>query len=91
MTYALIEIADPATTVLGLKSVNNDVQRACLTALDQMGHGELAREGVLSALTSKDARLKETAWWIAARHADWAPQLAGNLLERLQSVEVGSR
>ena len=85
LTYALIEIADPESTALGLKSENKDVRRACLTALDQMGHGALAREGVLGALASKDARLKETAWWIAARHSDWAPQLAGNLRERLQS------
>src|SRR5205085_9386600 len=43
----------------------------------------LARSETLKALGATDARLKETAWWIAGRHPDWGPRLSGFLRERL--------
>jgi putative heme-binding domain-containing protein len=83
LTYALLETADVKGTMAGLQSASPLVRRAVLAALDQMEGGGLQPETVTRAFASTDARLKETAWWIAGRHADWAPAVTGFLRERL--------
>ncbi|HEV8060562.1 MAG TPA: PVC-type heme-binding CxxCH protein [Gemmataceae bacterium] len=79
--FALIEIGDRAQVEPGLKSDNARIRQAAIVALDQMGAGPL--DAVMAELTSKDARLKETAWWIAIRHPEWGTALTGILKERL--------
>jgi putative membrane-bound dehydrogenase-like protein len=83
LTYALIEIADPKETALGLQSPSALTRRAALTALDQMGGGPLEAATVAAELTAADERLRETAWWIAGRHPEWGGALAGFLRDRL--------
>jgi putative membrane-bound dehydrogenase-like protein len=83
LTFALIEIADPEGTAAGLQSGNLRTRRAALTALDQMGGNHLAAREVADELASPDARMKETAWWIAGRHPDWAGVLTPFLRDRL--------
>jgi putative membrane-bound dehydrogenase-like protein len=85
LTYALIEIGDRDSTAAGLKSQNVRTRRAALTALDQMADGGLKAETVAAELASKNAQLKETAWWIAGRHPDWGGAVAGFLRDRLAS------
>src|SRR5207249_3505570 len=63
-------------------------RRAARAALDQMGHGKLQAEAVTKELASADAKLKETAWWIAGRHPEWAAALSGFLRERLAVKEM---
>ena len=58
-----------------------ELLNGAIIALDQMGHGPL--DAVMAELASKDARLKETAWWIAIRHPEWGTALTGILKERL--------
>ena len=79
--FAMIEIGDRASVEPGLKSENPRIRQAAMVALDQMGAGP--REAVLVELASKDARLKETAWWIAIRHPEWGAALTGILKDRL--------
>ncbi|HTK75279.1 MAG TPA: PVC-type heme-binding CxxCH protein [Gemmataceae bacterium] len=83
LTYALIEIADRETTAAGLTSPNPRVRRAALAALDQMPGGKLDVAAVTKELAAADPALKETAWWIAGRHPEWAGELTGVLRERL--------
>ncbi len=83
LTYALIEIGDAQGTAEGLKSDNPNTRRAALTALDQMDKGGLKVEAVTKELGSPDAKLRETAWWVAGHHPEWASDLAGFLRERL--------
>jgi putative membrane-bound dehydrogenase-like protein len=83
LTYALIEIGDTEALAAGLKSSNMPTRRAALTALDQIGGGRLPVETVAAELTSADARMKETAWWIAGRHPEWGGALADFLRQRL--------
>jgi putative heme-binding domain-containing protein len=45
---------------------------------------------VMAELTSKDARLKETAWWIAIRHPEWGTALTGILKDRLSGSLTAS-
>jgi putative membrane-bound dehydrogenase-like protein len=90
LTYALIEIADREGTVAGLTSANLRTRRAALTALDQMGGGGLAVGPVAAELASADAAMKETAWWIASRHPEWAGALAGFLRDRLAAKNLAA-
>jgi HEAT repeat protein len=61
ITYALIELSDPAATAVGLASENRATRRAALIALDQMEGGRLIAEQVTPLLTSSDPVLRETA------------------------------
>ena len=54
-------------------------------ALDQMDGGGLKPEAVAPLLAAPDPALRETATWIAGRHAEWGDALAGPLRERLAS------
>ncbi|HWY87184.1 MAG TPA: PVC-type heme-binding CxxCH protein [Gemmataceae bacterium] len=90
LTYALIEIADQRNTAAGLESANPNTRRAALTALDQMEDGKLSSQAVTRELGAPDARLKEAAWWIAGRHAEWGPQLSGFLRDRLAAAKASA-
>jgi putative heme-binding domain-containing protein len=81
LTYALIEINDGKLPAV--RPANANAARALLTALDQTGPGELTAKRVATELTATDARLRETAWWIAGRHPEWGEELAGFFRERL--------
>jgi putative membrane-bound dehydrogenase-like protein len=90
LTYALIEIADPEGTAVGLKEGNDRTRRAALIALDLMEGGGLKAETVAKELTSGELGMKETAWWIAGRHPEWAGALAGFLRDRLAAKELSA-
>jgi putative heme-binding domain-containing protein len=79
--YALIELGNRDAVAPGLKSPNPRVRQAAIVALDMMGASPL--DAVLDELNSKDARLREVAWWIAIRHPDWGNSLASVLNDRL--------
>lgn len=91
LTYALIEIDAPAATARGLASPQPAIRRAALTALDQMAHGGRQSGRVVRELTAADPALRETAWWIASRHPEWAdalrPALRGRLTAGLPESE----
>jgi putative membrane-bound dehydrogenase-like protein len=88
LIYALIEIGDPEATAIGLKNDKNAVRRAALIALDQMSNGGLKAGQVATDLPSTDAQLKEAAWWIAGRHPEWGPAVAGFLRDRLAAKQI---
>ena len=83
LTFALIEIGDPAAVRPALTSKLLAVRRAALIALDQMQPAALAPATVLPLLTSSEPVLAETASWIASQHADWGGALAGYFRTRL--------
>ena len=91
LTYALIEIGDPAATAAGLQSPSLRTRRAALIALDQMDAGGLKPETVTPLLTSSDALLKQTAWWIAGHHPDWGKAVAGFFRQRLANRNLSSQ
>jgi putative heme-binding domain-containing protein len=77
LTYALIEIRNPeATAVASHEIIAPRARRAALIALDQMDGAHLTPDAVLPLVDHADPILRETAWWIAARHADWGDALA---------------
>ena len=86
--YALIEIAKPEATRVGLTSSNPGTVKAAMIVLDQMPNGGLKPEEVAKHLTSPQPLLRETAAWIISRHADWGEALAGYLRERLAAGEL---
>ncbi len=88
ITYALIEIADPQATAVGLQSQSPRTIRSAMVALDQMDGGKLEPKFVAGLLASSDPGLKETASWLIGRHRDWAVALAGVLGERLDRTDL---
>jgi putative membrane-bound dehydrogenase-like protein len=77
LTYALIEIGNPAaTSKAGLESTAPRARRAALVALDQMDGNHLTAGNVLPLVDHADPILRDTAWWIAARHPEWGDALA---------------
>jgi putative heme-binding domain-containing protein len=88
LIYALIEIGDAHRTADGLKHPSAAVRRAAMIALDQMDSGGLQSKQIAQELATTDARIKEAAWWIAGRHADWGGAVAGFLRDRLAAKEL---
>ena len=88
VTYALIEIADPSSTAIGVQATSSRARRAALIALDQMDGGGLKAETVVSLLDSSDPVMNETAWWIAGHHPEWGAALAGFFQEHLTATNL---
>jgi len=89
ITYALIEINDPAATVTaGTRASTSRSKRAVLIALDQMDNHTLLPGAVVALLDADDAVLKDTAWWIAGHHAEWGIALAGFFQAHLASAST---
>jgi putative membrane-bound dehydrogenase-like protein len=89
LTYALIEIGDPTSIArAGLEAAASQSRRAALIALDQMDGSQLEPERIVPMLDSPDPVLKDTAWWIAARHPEWGGAVAGFFRTRLATRDV---
>ena len=88
LTYALIEIAEPSKTRIGLSAESARVRRAALIALDQMRSATLRPDTILSQLRSPEPMISETANWIASRHPEWGGRLAGYLRERINASQA---
>ena len=86
LIYALIEIADPRGTALGLDRRSPATERAAMIALDQMRPQALTGRQVLTRLDSADPSVAESARWIAGRHPEWGGLLGGYLRNRLHSA-----
>ncbi len=91
IAYALIEIADADATAAGLQAPSARTKRVSLIALDGMPGSRLQADIVIPLLESTDAIVRETAWWIAARHPAWAPQLTTVFDAKLRSAAAGSQ
>lgn len=90
ITYALIEIADPAATAAGLGSDVPAVQRAAMIALDQMPGGHVEPARVVALLSSKDQSLRETSLWLLGRHPEWGDSLESYLRNELAKVDAAT-
>ena len=90
VTFALIEIADPAATALGLRAASSRTRRAALIALDQMEGGELKPDAVTPWLDAGDETMRETAWWIAGHHPEWGAALARYFQAHLSGATDGA-
>jgi putative membrane-bound dehydrogenase-like protein len=91
LTYALIEIGNAgALTAARSQSTSSRATRAALIALDQIDGGQLTADGLVPLLDSSDSVLKDTAWWIAARHAEWGGALSGFFQRRLAAANLSA-
>ncbi|MDY3556124.1 c-type cytochrome [Gemmata sp. JC717] len=86
LTYALIEIGDAPGTRAGLASPSPRVRRAALAALSYISSG-LETKAVLAELDAPDAALRDTAWWVAGRNAQWGDELAGYFKTKLKAAD----
>jgi putative membrane-bound dehydrogenase-like protein len=85
LTYALIEINEPATTAVGLNRPQPAVRRGALLALDQMPSSPLTAEQVLPLLDASHAPLRDAALMVLAGRRAWTGAVAGALDRRLTS------
>jgi putative membrane-bound dehydrogenase-like protein len=86
ITFALIEIGDAKATAALLKDENPAARRAALAALEHMPNA-LDAAAVLAELDSENAELRDTAWWIAGRHAQWGDKLGDYFKEKLAGAK----
>jgi putative membrane-bound dehydrogenase-like protein len=91
IVYALVEIGDPAATARGLDARSARTKRVALIALDGMPAGGLQPAAIVALLDSAEPLLRETAWWIAARHPAWADELSAYFDGRLNAAALGDR
>jgi putative membrane-bound dehydrogenase-like protein len=88
LTYALIEIDDPAATRVGLQSDRPWTRRSALIAIDQMDGGGLEPTKIAALLVGRNPILKEAASWIIGHHAEWGTALSASLRERLAAPQM---
>jgi len=85
LTYALMEIDDPASVTAGLTDASPAVRRSAMVALDQMVGGTLTAAPVAQALSSPDLLLHESAAWVAGRHPEWAASFVSAMSQQWSS------
>jgi putative membrane-bound dehydrogenase-like protein len=90
LTYALIEIQDPAATAKALEVESPRERAAALIALDQMGGGNLQVGTVTPLLDSSDPLLRQTAAWVAGHHPEWGRELAAYFKTKLSLLPRGN-
>ena len=86
LIYAVIEAgkSDPARTALS--DPRTRVRSAALIALDQMSGGEIDISDIKPLLNSNDPILRETAWWIADHHPEFASELTDYFRQELSKT-----
>ena len=89
ITYALIEINDPAAVQTAQASAPRS-RRAALMALDQMDARTLRADAIVPLLDSDDAVLNRTAWWIAGHHPEWGDSLASYFQTHLANASAAA-
>ena len=89
LTYALIELDEPATTAAGLTAGKPYETRTALIALDQMDHGDLKADTVAQLLGDPEPVVRQAAAWVAGHHPDWGGALAGFFRTRLAAKDLG--
>ncbi|MEA3208271.1 MAG: hypothetical protein QOE70_1328 [Chthoniobacter sp.] len=89
LIFALIEIGDAKATAEGLREERGrSMRRVALIALSEMSATALSPRDVIPLFASSDTALKETALWIAGRHAAWGGELAGYFRQCLEAPTV---
>ena len=75
ITYALIEIGDPAATSAGLSETDPRVVACAAIALDQMPGGAVEASQIIPYLDADNEQLRGTAYWLVSRHSNWDGEL----------------
>ena len=93
LTYALLQMQDPAATRAAFQQENATVLAAALYALEQMPGGQLTASETLPRLGSRDERLRDAAFFVLNRHRDWASEIQTWLeaARPAESIETLSR
>ncbi len=75
LIFALIQIAEPAATRLGLADARSSVRRGALIALDQMDGANLTSDEAIRCVDPAEPALEQAALWVIGHHGDWAPSV----------------
>jgi putative heme-binding domain-containing protein len=85
--YSLIGLRSAAVAQRALADSRPAARRAALIALDQMDGATLDRREAAALLSDRDPAVRGAALWVAAHHADWAPEILSKVRARLQSAD----
>jgi putative heme-binding domain-containing protein len=88
LVYALLQINDPAGTLVALLDPNPRVRRAGLIALDQMKDGKLTREQMIPLLDTDDQDLRNAALEVISKHPGWSDGIQGLLRQWLKAAQL---
>lgn len=86
LIYAAIESGNIEAAVLALGLGGPKVRRAGLIVLDAIEGGKAAQQETTKLLSSDEPILREAALDIAARHAEWADELAAQFAEEFVDI-----
>ncbi|HEY3394059.1 MAG TPA: PVC-type heme-binding CxxCH protein [Lacipirellulaceae bacterium] len=86
ITFALIELAQPATTRAGLANDSPRTVAVSLLALDQMPGGSIRPDEVIPLLGCESDDLRRAALWLAARHVEWGSHLSSWFRQQLAAL-----
>jgi putative membrane-bound dehydrogenase-like protein len=89
LLYALIETGAAEAVRPYLASDKPGHRRAATLVLEQIGDGTALKPAdVLGSLASTDPALRETALWVARRHAEWSGEIAGHVRAQLARADL---
>jgi putative heme-binding domain-containing protein len=88
IAFAMIEIGAAEPLRAYLADPRAKVRRSVVIALDQMSPPSLAPRQLVPFLTAEEPEIRQTATWIAGRHAEWADLVADLLRQRLRAGDT---
>jgi putative heme-binding domain-containing protein len=88
LLFGMMEIAAREREALVKRPVKLNVRKAreaqaLLTVLDHVQSDQLRAADVIAALSSENASLRQVAFWLLRRHAEWGDALAKEYRQRL--------
>ena len=86
LIYAAIESQNTEAATIALKVSADFERRAALFALDGMDSNALTMDVLLPHLTSDSELVRDAAWTLAERHAEWGGRLASLFDTQLRAI-----
>ena len=85
LIYASLEIGNVSEIRKMLSHPEPGVVRAAIIALDQVAGSNIRSNDVVKHFRSDFEPLRQSAWWVAERHSEWAEDFVGYFTEQLSN------
>jgi len=86
LIFSLIQLAEIDTLRAALQHPALRARKAALIALDQRG-AAISEAEFAPFLAEEDENVRHAALWVASRHPEWSPTVAGFIEERLRAAD----
>ncbi len=88
LAFAALESGSGEVARSTLERGNASAKAAALYVLEQLPGDQLVADDLTSHLGSENARLREAALWVSARHPAWAETLAPALMDLIDAGKI---